>query len=348
MESASGCIYLNGKFIEGSVHFARGRLMISKQLNEEAEVNGLILPKTVNCHTHLGDAFMERPAKCSVEELVAPPNGLKHRMLRKISQEQQISSMREAISCMTATGTSHFIDFRECGLEGVRRLLIASLGSGAMPIILGRPESQDVDEISALLSVADGIGISAISDMDYDFLRQISEHARASNKIFAMHASEVKNEDIDKILALKPDFLVHMIESSVSDLEACGSAGVPIVICPTSNSFFGLKPPIREMLDAGVKTCLGSDNAMLAKPSIIGEVQILRKMFPETILADQEILTMAFDNGRKVLNSLPGLGDENGEHPDFFVIEAPVEAPFKSVLEARTKNIHILSKGEVP
>jgi len=346
MESASGCIYIDGKFIEGSVTFSRGKLVVSRQLNEDADVKGLILPRTVNCHTHLGDAFIKKPIKCSVEELVAPPNGLKHRMLRTISQEQQISSMREAISWMT--GTSHFIDFRECGLEGVRRLLMASLGSGIVPVILGRPESQNVDEISALLSVADGIGMSAISDVDYDFLKQISEHARASNKIFALHASEVKRESIDKILGLKPDFLVHMIESTVSDLEACGADSVPIIVCPGSNSFFGLKPPIRDMLDAGVKVCLGSDNAMLATPNILAEIQVLRKMFSESNLTNQEIMAIAFDNGRKVLNSLPGLGYENREHPDFFVIEASVDEPFKCVLEARAKNIHLFSREEMP
>lgn len=347
MESASGRIYINGKFEEGSAQLSKGKLIISKQLNEIADVNGLILPKTVNCHTHLGDAFIERPAKCSVEELVAPPNGLKHRMLRDISQEQQVSSMREAISCISGTGSSHFIDFRECGLEGVRRLLIASLGSGVMPVILGRPESQDVDEISALLSVADGIGMSAISDVDYAFLRQISEHARASNKIFSLHASEVKREDIGRILELKPDFLVHMVESTVSDLETCGSEGVPIIVCPSSNSFFGFKPPIRDMLDAGIKVCLGSDNVMLATPNILTEIQSLRRMFSESSLANQEIMAMAFDNGRKVLNSLPGLGDENGAHPDFFVIEAPVEEPFNSVLKARAENIHSFNREEM-
>jgi cytosine/adenosine deaminase-related metal-dependent hydrolase len=346
MESASGCIYLDGEFLEGSVQFSRGKFIVSKQLNEHADIKGVILPKTVNCHTHLGDAFIERPAKCSVEELVAPPNGLKHRMLRKVSQEQQVCSMREAISRMG--GTSHFIDFRECGLEGVRRLLMASLGSGVVPVILGRPESQDVSEISALLSVADGIGMSAISDVDYDFLLQLSEHARASNKIFALHANEVKRENIDTILQLKPDFLVHMIQSTVSDIEACSSASVPIVVCPSSNSFFGLKPPIRKMLDVGVKVCLGSDNAMLATPNILGEVQTFRTMYPESEIANHEIMAMAFDNGRKVLNSLPGLGDEIGEHPDFFVIEGPVEDPFKSVLDARTENIQRFSKGEVP
>jgi cytosine/adenosine deaminase-related metal-dependent hydrolase len=348
MESASGCIYIDGKFVDGSIRFSRGKYAVSKQHNEDADVKGLILPKTVNCHTHLGDAFIEKPGKCTVEELVAPPNGLKHRMLRKVSQEQQVSSMREAISFMAGAGTSHFIDFRECGLEGVRRLLIASLGSGVVPVILGRPESHDVDEISALLSVADGIGMSAISDVEYDFLWQISEHARSSNKIFALHASEVKRENIDKIIGLKPDFLVHMVNSAVSDLEACSSAGVPIVVCPSSNTFFGLKPPIRNMLDADIKVCIGSDNAMLAKSSIIGELQELRRMFPESIVTNEEIMAMAFDNGRKVLNSLPGLRDENGEHPDFFVIEAPVEEPFKSVLEARAENVHQFSRGEVP
>jgi len=348
MKTASGCLCINGTFAEGSITAtSSGKFKISNQLNENADVQGIILPKIVNCHTHLGDAFIPRPEKCSVEELVAPPDGLKHRLLRKISEEEQVSSMREAISQMAANGTSHFIDFRENGLEGVRRLLIASLGSGIVPIILGRPNSDNVDEISALLSVADGIGMSAISDLEYESLVQVSEHAKSQEKIFAIHASEVKQEDIGKILDLKPDFLVHMVKSSISDLEACCSAEVPIVICPSSNAFFGFTPPIREMLDAGVKVCLGSDNAMLATPDIMNEIRTLRGMFQKSVLSDEEIMKMAFSEGGKVLNSFPGLGDACLENQDFFVIEASANEPFRGILEARMENIHKFNRSVV-
>ncbi|MFO7618452.1 MAG: amidohydrolase family protein [Thermoplasmata archaeon] len=348
MLSASGIVYKDGKFIEGSARASKGKIVINECQDAQAEVKGWILPKTVNCHTHIGDGFISRPEKCTVEELVAPPDGLKHRMLRTVSEKQQVSCMRESISTMAGTGTSHFIDFRESGLEGIRRLLMASLGSGVIPIILGRPESSDANEISAILSVADGMGVSAISDSDYEGLLGLSEHASATEKIFCLHASEVNREDIDKIIALRPNMLVHMVEATEGDLRTCSSAGIPIIICPSSNAYFGFKPPLRVMLDAGVTVCLGSDNAMLAQPDILNEVRVLRDMFPESMITDDEILEMAFVNGRKVLNSLPGLGDANVTQPDFFVYEAPIDEPFMSILQKGTGKFRMFETGGIP
>jgi cytosine/adenosine deaminase-related metal-dependent hydrolase len=348
MKSANGMIYRNGEFIEGSAIVKGSKTIISESRNPEADVTGWIVPKTVNCHTHLGDGFITRPEGCTVEELVAPPNGLKHRMLRTVGEQTQVSCMRESITSMSESGTSHFIDFRESGLEGTRRLLMASLGSGAIPVILGRPETSDANEISALLSVADGIGISAISDLDDEHLNEINGHVKATGKILGLHASETKREDFGKILDLKPNILVHMIEATSRDMKDCAAARVPVAICPSSNKYFGIRPPLEKMLEAGITVCLGSDNAMLAKPDILGEVLALREIIPASAVSDEEILRIALDNGGKVLNSLPGLGDANMPQPNFFVIEGPVDKPFMSVLRERSGKIRMFDKGGIP
>lgn len=347
MESASGLIYLRGEFVEGSVHFARGRPKASQSPDPGADVKGIILPKAVDCHTHLGDAFIKPPAGMSVEELVAPPNGLKHRLLGTVSESVQVDAMRRAAQVMAETGTSHFIDFREGGLEGARRLLAASLGSGVTPVILGRPDSSDGMELSALLSVADGLGMSSISDIGRDEIEALSHQARSSGKAFAIHASEAVREDIGRVLDLKPDLLVHMAMATDEDLAACASDGVPVAICPTSNSYFGIRPPVRRMLDAGLTVCLGTDNAMLARPDMLAEVAALRAICPRGELADPEAVNIAFGNGGKVLNSLPGFRDGTGAPPDFFVLEVPADNPAKRVLEARAGDVRLFASGEI-
>jgi len=347
MRTATGLVYRDGAFVEGSAQSTAGKVKLGNSPDESAEITGWIIPKTVNCHTHLGDGFISKPEKCSIEELVAPPNGLKHRLLRTVDEQRQVSCMREMISLMARTGTSHFIDFRESGLEGTRRLLMASLGCEIVPVILGRPETCDTNEISSILSVADGIGMSSISDVEYDCLAKISEHALATEKAFAMHASEVKREDMEMILALNPNMLVHMIRAEGRDMGLCASSGTPVAICPSSNSYFGIKPPLRNMLDAGITVCLGSDNAMLAEPNMLNEMRVFRNMFPESILSDEEILELAFNNGRKVLNSLPGLGDANMSQPDFFVLEAPVDGTFMSVLKHGAGKVHMFETGGI-
>ena len=47
----------------------------------------------------------------NVEKLVAPPNGLKHTLLKTASKEEIITGMKQTIQDMIDTGTSSFCDF---------------------------------------------------------------------------------------------------------------------------------------------------------------------------------------------------------------------------------------------
>ncbi len=339
MISASGLLYRNGEFIEAHAIIENGKLVIREEPSENAEVSGIILPMPVNCHTHLGDAFIEKPDKATVEELVAPPDGLKHRMLAAVEPEEQIAAMKAAIELMGNTGISHFIDFREGGLEGTRRLLLASIGSRARPVIFGRPEG--IDELESLLTVVDGIGMSAVSDMDFEELAAISHLTKKAGKGFAIHASEAVQENSDEYLELKPDLLVHMVKADSDDLIACSAANIPIAICPRANAFFGLKPEIKKMLDTDITVCLGTDNAMLASPDIFAEMRLLASNFG---LTKEEVFSIAFENGRKVLNSLPGLWAADSQ--DYLVLEVSLGDPWGSVLEAASENIRLFDTQE--
>ncbi len=350
MGCVTGQVYHDGRFFKGYVEFGENGNRFGQGIREDAIASGIIIPKFVNCHTHLGDAFVPRPESASVEELVAPPNGLKHRMLREVSEEEQVEHMRRAILGMAASGTSHFIDFREGGSEGARRLLKAAMGINLRPVIFGRPKETRYHETEtdSLLPTVDGIGVSAINDWDLDELRQLSEHTRSSGKPFALHASETVREDIEAILDLEPTFLVHMIAATDADLEACSATNVPIVICPTANDFFGLRPPLERMMKADVQVCLGTDNAMLASPDMFSELRKTRAVVSKDVVSDASIFEMTFDNGRKVLNSILGLGAEDGEYPEFLVLDGPMEnpldmpmvCPWETVMKARAEDIY--------
>jgi cytosine/adenosine deaminase-related metal-dependent hydrolase len=345
MACVSGLVYVDGGFVEGHVELTEEGVRFFDDPAEGALAEGIIIPRFVNCHTHLGDAFIPRPEGGSVAEIVGPPDGLKHRMLREISAEEHVAVLRAAVVRMVASGTAHFIDFREGGLEGARRLLNASVGTGARPVIFGRPDGRSCDgeELAALLSVADGIGVSAMADWDQEELRGLADAAAKAGKPFALHASETAREDIDAIMELEPAFLVHMIEATDSDLGMCASAGIPVVVCPTANAFFGLRPPVEMMLEVGVTVCLGTDNAMLAPPDMFSEIRAMRALIPEDVLTDAELLAMVFENGRKTLNSTIGLGGKVGEHVEFLVLDMPQDNPFRRVLTATAENIHPVS-----
>src|SRR5207245_10773143 len=83
---------------------------------------GLIVPGLWNAHTHLGDAVVTQELKGTIEELVAPPHGLKHRVLARAKDEAVIAAMRRAMATMLRTGTTGFSDFREGGIKGLKLL----------------------------------------------------------------------------------------------------------------------------------------------------------------------------------------------------------------------------------
>ena len=142
--------------------------------------------------------------------------------------------------------------------------------------------------------------MSSISDGKYSELEKIADHVKKKKKIFVLHGSEVFRENIDLILDLKPDFLVHMIKATKSDLACVKDNNIPVVICPSSNAFFGLKSNLKLMKQIGIDLMLGTDNAMLNPPNILDELKYLKNNTRE--LSIEELLKMITYVPRKVLN----------------------------------------------
>ncbi len=236
---------------------------------ERPDVVGHIVSDVLNMHTHCADYGLRIPEGMGLEELVAPPDGLKHRYLRETPPEILGESMSRFSADSAANGSLSFVDFREGGPEGCRLLRRACPGA----VILGRPSSGrfDLGEVQSILDVADGIGISSISDMPHRDVEAIADIVRERRGIFAIHVSERVREDIDFVLSLDPAFVVHMCEATDSDLAKCAEAEVPIVVCPTSNRYFGKVPPIARAQMAGADLALGTDNGMLCPPDMFAE-----------------------------------------------------------------------------
>ena len=234
---------------------------------------GDILPPLTDAHTHVADAGLHLEGRYTLEELVAPPDGLKHRYLRSASPETLVSDMAEYCGRMRGNGIERFMDFREGGIEGVRMLRSASDSA----VILGRPVSREFDpnEIDLLLKEADGIGISSISDMPISYIEAVADSVHRAGKALAIHVSERVREDIDTVLSLSPDFIVHMCEATDGDMRRCADAGVPVAVCARSNMYFGKVPPLARFEKAGVETMAGTDNAMIASPSMFDEAEEL-------------------------------------------------------------------------
>ncbi len=338
------------KYISGEIltetGFEKGYIGLNKEniveigknnVPKKPVVKGLIVPSFINFHTHIGDSFIKNKRKKiprDIEKLVAPPKGLKHQLLRKANPEEIIKGMEKSLETMIKTGTKLFCDFRENGISGINQIKTSLKKSNISGIILSRPDSSEYNkkEIDLLLKNSNGIGISSISDWDYSFIKKIAKETKRRKKIFAIHASERIREDVDLILDLKPDFVVHMTKATESDLCRIKENKIPVAICPRSNKFFGMKPNYRLLKKTELILLIGTDNCMINEPNIIEEIKLIKRQ--TNIFSTEELLNMTTNSPRKVLNLSPSIPCKN--LPADFV-----------VLDEKSLKILYISKGRI-
>ncbi len=283
---------------------------------ETSVSKGIIMPPLVNGHSHCADCGVSVPKNIDLKNLVGP-GGLKHRYLSETSEEILSDNIRKYSEVSRSNGIGTFIDFREGGAEGCR-LLRETVPDA---FIMGRPVSDkfNTDEIDEILKVADGIGISGIDDMPYAYIESVADYVQSKGRMFAIHASEGKRDDIDKIMALAPSFVVHMASAAKKDLLRCADEDVPIVVCPRSNRFFGLTPPLALMEDCGNRKILGTDNAMLCSPDLREEAREYISVLRSQGGTDEGIWDTLVINGRKLLYHVRGIGLHPGIDADITV-----------------------------
>jgi cytosine/adenosine deaminase-related metal-dependent hydrolase len=274
----------------------------------ETPSDDVVLPAFVNAHTHLGDSIAKEAGEgLSLEELVAPPDGLKHRLLRAADQEEIVAGIRRSLQFMAESGTTACIEFREGDVEGVEAIRAAAADVEVDPVVLGRGST-------AAMEAADGFGASGADDAD--FTRERNATARA-DKLFGIHAGEVGPGDINPALDLDPDFLVHMVHAADLHLERVADSETPVVVCPRSNVVTDVgMPPVRELLDR-TTVALGTDNVFLNSPSMFREMEFTAKLFDVT---SAEVLRMATRNGAALAGLECGIVEE-GRPADLLVLD---------------------------
>ena len=331
--------------VEGRVVVTGGEIVGIEEC--ETESDDVVLPAFVNAHTHIGDSVAKEAGEgLSLDELVAPPDGLKHRLLRAASREETVAAMARSLRYMESSGTGTFIEFREGGVEGVAALRDALAGTGVEfgerdvdAVVLGR-DGPDV------LSVADGYGASGARDADFDAVRR---KTRAADKLFGIHAGERDADDINPAMDLEPDFLVHMVHAEPIHLDRLADRDTPVVVCPRSNLVTNVGvPPIRE-LAARTTVALGTDNVMLDSPSMFREMEFAAK------LADvpaREVLRMATVNGAEIAGLNRGVIEKgadarllvlDGDSDNLAGVRDPVRAIVRRAEHADVKRVVLAS-----
>jgi len=296
--------------VEGRVVVEDGEIA---SIEEEAtDSDDIILPQFVNAHTHIGDSIAKEAGRgMTLDELVAPPDGLKHRLLRKTGREPKVEAMRRTMQLMVSHGTSSFIEFREGGVEGVYAIQEAADGLPIDPFILGRGDTD-------VLGPADGYGASGANDAEFSPERNAT---RNEGKFFGIHAGERDASDINPAIDLSPDMLVHMVHAEPIHLDRVEDNGIPIAVCPRSNLVTGVGvPPVADLLDR-TTVALGTDNVMLNSPSMFREMEFTAKCCE---VDAPSVLHMATRAGASIIGRDDGIIEE-GRPANLLVLDGSTD-----------------------
>ena len=294
--------------------------------------------------------------------MVKPPNGVKHRALASAEDEDIIESMKSTMWEMLKSGTTHFIDYREGGLKGVKLLKEASKDIPITPIILGRDDSfygDDPDlsmvksQIRKLLKVADGIAPSGFGEITDDVANLIVSECEKAGKISSIHVAESESTQVDSLAkfnkteierGVNSNFnqLVHCTNPKNNDLDLIKNSNANIVVCPRANATLNVGiAPLNEMLNLGLRPILGTDNLMLNSPSMFRELEFTLKLmsiYYKNYLNPSLLLQMATTNA--CLFNFNKSCIEIGQVAEFNVFEHFSKNPFLNIINRiETKNI---------
>ena len=302
-----------------------GRIIeISKDANEGKiiDVGGsVVCPSFINGHVHIGDSIIKDEGYgLTLSEMVKPPNGVKHVALSKASDDELIEAMKDSMWDMVYSGTTHFIDYREGGIEGVKLLREASKDIPIKPIILGRDDSFYGDDpdlgkvktaIRKLLKVADGIAPSGFGEITSEVADLIVEECNRQDKISSIHVGESESNQIESLntygvseigKGIKSDFnqLVHLTNPKSDDLTSVAKSNQNVVVCPRANATLNVGvAPLNRMLDLGIRPLIGTDNVMLNSPNMLRELEFTLKLmsvYYKNYINPVDLLKMATTN----------------------------------------------------
>jgi cytosine/adenosine deaminase-related metal-dependent hydrolase len=281
----------------------------------DADYEGIVCPRFVNAHVHVGDSAFKDPPFLPLSELVGP-GGLKAQMLAQTPRAVLLEGMRRSLQQMAASGTCAFADFREGGAEGVSMLEEAVRGLPLLARILGRPGPGQTNIPESCW----GLGISSTRDHDPDQLKATVAAARKAGQAVGVHAGEAGNDDIGDALALHPDFLVHMNRADEADLRDAAHSCLPVVVCPRSNQVTGVGlPNVNRMVELGITIAVGTDNVMMNSPDIFEEMHFISKAL---LHDDRQVFKMCTLNGAKVTGLDQRLGSiQEGKEARVMVLD---------------------------
>ena len=292
----------------------------------------LLVSGLINSHIHIGDSFAkEEGFNKDLIDVVAPPNGLKHKLLDIVTNETKIEGIKKAVLEMLANGITFFVDFRENGLKGVDLLKETLKNSPINKLILGR-DNNSVD-VETVFKNADGLGFASYKHLSPKNKENLSSLKKEYlKKIIACHDAELsRNEPIfneiinDNLI----DVIIHGTHYTREDLERIKGRNISLVLCPRCNGYFGVGfPPINEINSLEIPVSLGTDNVMANTIDLFEEMRnlyrISRVLSTNKInnnFSSKDLIKMVGINAAKTFGLENEFGSiSEGKYADFFLL----------------------------
>jgi cytosine/adenosine deaminase-related metal-dependent hydrolase len=320
----------------------------------------IVAPAFINAHTHVADGIIKEVGfGHEYWDVIMPPDGLKHRALKQTDPNDVTTAIADALDCMMATGTLTFADFREGGRPGVDVLRQAVSGRPVRAVALGRfgaypPQPVDqlernsgrltdasLAEVAEVLEAADGFSLVTGNDLTDEALEQVGAFVHDRGRLLTVHVAEAPGyrtislartgrADVPRVLEhLRPDFVVHLTQATVDELDMVAKAGVPAVVCPRIQGVMGLGVPRFDwMLERGMLVALGTDNVMLCGPDLLRELEYSSRVVralrtSATYPTARQLLQMVTINPARILGRDREIGSlEPGKLADIVIFDA--------------------------
>ena len=348
-----------GKIVEMGKESREGKII---------DVDGAIVyPSFINGHMHIGDSIIKDEGYgLSLSEMVKPPNGVKHKALANAEDDEIVQAMKSTMREMLESGTTHFIDYREGGVKGVKLLKEASKDIPIKAIILGRDDSFYGDDpdlkkvkvaIRKLLKIADGIAPSGFGEITDEVANLIVEECKKQNKISSIHVAESESNQFESLdnfdkteieRGIDSNFsqLVHLTNPQNEDLDLVSKSDSNAVVCPRANATLNVGVShLNEMLNMGIKPLIGTDNVMLNSPNMFRELEFTLKLMSvhyRSYIDPKELLKMATTNVcYSKINSVVGKSTiDVGSDAEFIVSNYFSKNPYLNIINrCESKNI---------
>lgn len=262
-----------------------------EESSREIHNNVALIPGFFNAHVHAADIGLRGAAYGSLDELVGK-EGIKHRYLNQMSEDQLNESLKRAFQEAINFGILGWSDFREGGIDGLKPYPVED---SLYHLAFGRPSNRELGDISKFSNI--GImDVKAYSEEEIKIL--LKNINRKSQKLF-IHASESLNlrktwitdfgvSDIKWSLdVLKPDAIIHVTHANMDDIVEMSKTKTGAIICLRSNKFTKTgTPPVESLVESGLPLGIGTDNAMFNKLSLWDELHSLKNYIePERLFS---------------------------------------------------------------